>query len=72
MNIYSKIGIAFLAGATAGAIAGILLAPDKGTETRRKMGNKAREFSDALKEKTNEGWQFVNNSKDKVAKEFVD
>jgi gas vesicle protein len=72
MNKYSAIGLALLAGAAAGAIAGILLAPDKGSETRKKMGDKAREFSDAMKEKAKENLQFVNNCKEKAVKEFVD
>lgn len=72
MNKYSKIGLAFLAGAAAGVVAGILLAPDKGSETRKKMSDKAREFSDIVKEKANEGLHFASNLKGKVAKEFAD
>jgi gas vesicle protein len=37
-----------LIGAAAGAIAGILLAPDKGSETRRKFSQKAKELKDSL------------------------
>jgi gas vesicle protein len=32
-------GVAFLVGAAAGAVAGVLLAPRSGSETRRKMGD---------------------------------
>jgi hypothetical protein len=38
--------IGFLAGAAAGAIAGILLAPGKGSETRKNLKNTIRDFSD--------------------------
>jgi len=72
MNKYSKLGLVFLAGAAAGAIAGILLAPEKGSETRKKMGDKAREFSDGLKDKAMDNWKLATNCKEKVAKEFVD
>jgi gas vesicle protein len=39
-----------LVGAAAGAIAGILLAPDKGSETRRKFSHKAKDIKDSLPE----------------------
>ena len=35
----------------AGAIAGVLFAPDKGSETRRKFSEKGRKMADDLKEK---------------------
>ncbi len=49
-----KILTAALLGAAAGAVLGILLAPDKGSETRKKISKKAGEFGDAAKEKFNE------------------
>lgn len=42
----SKFLIGFIAGAAAGAIAGILLAPDKGSETRKKVAEKAKKVKD--------------------------
>ena len=72
MNKNTKLGLTFLAGVAAGVVAGILLAPDKGSETRRKMEKKAREFSDNLKEKANSGLQFANKFKESVSKEFVE
>lgn len=38
--------LGFLAGAAAGALAGILLAPDKGSETRKNLRKKVRDLSD--------------------------
>jgi gas vesicle protein len=38
--------VGFLAGAAVGAIAGILLAPEKGSKTRQNLGKKIKDLSD--------------------------
>lgn len=43
-----------LAGVAAGAIIGVLLAPDKGSETRRKLIETGEDYADAVKEKFNQ------------------
>jgi len=48
-----KIILGILAGTAAGALIGILFAPDKGTETRKKIVHKGEEYVDNLKEKVN-------------------
>jgi gas vesicle protein len=48
-----KIILGVLAGVTAGALIGVLFAPDKGTETRKKIVHKGEEYVDNLKEKVN-------------------
>jgi len=50
----SKLLVGFLAGAAVGGLLGILLAPDKGTETRKKIMDKGAEFSGTVKDKFNE------------------
>ncbi len=44
-----KVLLGVLAGAAAGALIGVLLAPDKGTETRRKISKNSGETMDELK-----------------------
>ena len=50
----SKFITSVLIGATAGAVLGVLFAPDKGTETRNKLVQKGSDFANGLKEKFNE------------------
>jgi gas vesicle protein len=46
----SKVIIGFLVGAVVGGALGILLAPDKGTETRRKIVEKGQDIGDSISE----------------------
>ena len=59
----TKILLGFLAGAAAGAIVGILFAPDKGSETRRKIADESNDLADNLKGK-------INNLVDGVKEKF--
>ena len=72
MNTNTKNGLVFLAGALAGVIAGILLAPKKGSETRKLISGKAKDFSDAIIEKATKGFHFAERNNEKEAKQFVD
>lgn len=47
-NTTSKILIGFIAGAAIGGALGILLAPDKGSETRRKLMEKGSDLGDSI------------------------
>src|SRR5450432_3733571 len=49
-----KVLLGVLAGVAAGAALGILLAPDKGAKTRKKILNKGEGYADDLKEKFDE------------------
>jgi gas vesicle protein len=51
MSTGGKVLLGVLAGAAAGALLGVLLAPDKGSETRKKLAKKSEDYTDALKEK---------------------
>ncbi len=46
-----KVLLGLLAGVAAGALLGILFAPEKGSVTRKKMSKKAEEYGDGLKGK---------------------
>lgn len=56
----SKVNVVIgaLAGIAVGALLGVLFAPDKGTETRKKITKKSKDTTDSLKNKFNE---FVDN-----------
>ena len=50
----SKILTSLLIGAAAGAVAGILFAPEKGIDTRKLLGKKGLDLKDTLKNKIND------------------
>lgn len=70
-NNTGKIIGALVVGAAIGGILGILFAPDKGSETRKKIVGKTDDFKDALKEKFNTMFEEAKNEfealKDKVS-----
>lgn len=62
-NNNGKLIGALLAGAAIGGVLGILFAPDKGSETRKKISSKGNDLTDAVKEKFGE---FVDKFKKEV------
>ena len=50
MNSSGKIFLTFLGGAAAGALAGMLLAPESGKETRRSLSKKATDLRKNLED----------------------
>ena len=55
MKTTNKILIALGAGAVIGGVLGILFAPDKGAETRKKIADKGSMLTDAVKTKFSKG-----------------
>jgi gas vesicle protein len=54
-----KLFLGVLAGAAAGALLGILMAPEKGSRTRRRIIDKGEEYADDLKTKFEDFYNFV-------------
>lgn len=46
-----KLVVGILSGVAAGALMGILFAPEKGSKTRKKIANKSKGFADGMKGK---------------------
>lgn len=51
MNTLTKIAIAAGAGLVAGGVLGVLFAPDKGENTRKKIADNGKKLTDSVKEK---------------------
>lgn len=68
MKSSGKILAAVAAGIAAGAILGILFAPDKGSETRRKISEKGKRFSDDAKDMLQKGKEKLNDLKEEIEK----
>lgn len=56
-----KLLTGILTGAAAGAIIGILLAPDKGSETRKKIAKKSNDLGGSVKDGFNKLGESLNN-----------
>ena len=48
-----KVLLGLLAGVAAGAVLGILFAPEKGSDTRKKITKKGKDYADELTQKFN-------------------
>jgi gas vesicle protein len=64
-----KVLLGLLAGVAAGALLGVLFAPDKGTVTRKKIARKSDEYADGLTEKFNEFLDTLSEKFDDVKDE---
>lgn len=61
-----KVLLGVLAGLAGGALLGILVAPAKGSDTRKKYVKKGSDFTDELKSKFNELVEDVSGKYDKA------
>lgn len=67
MNNNMKTVVALLTGLAAGTALGILFAPEKGSETRRKIGESASDLADSIKETAQETFGSVTSMAEKAA-----
>ncbi len=67
-----KVLLGVLAGATAGAILGVLFAPHRGSVTRKKISRKGDYYADEVKEKIGELLDSMNERFEKLKGEISD
>ena len=66
MKDSGKVVTALLAGLAAGAVLGLLFAPEKGSETRDKINDSLSDLADAIKERAEQQIDQLNDFKEKV------
>ena len=62
----SNVALLLLTGIAAGAIAGLLFAPEEGEKTRKKLMKQAKKYKKALEDKASEYKGKVSEYKDKA------
>ena len=67
-----KVIVSVLAGIAAGALLGVLFAPDKGWNTRKNISKKGEDFAEILEEKFNEFLDSISEKFDEVKEEVSD
>jgi gas vesicle protein len=67
-----KVVLGLLAGVAAGAIAGLLFAPAKGSGTRKKITKKGKDYEKKLKKKFSKNKDIANKKFDKLKSEISD
>ena len=66
MKDSGKVVTALLAGLAAGAVLGLLFAPEKGSDTRDKLNDSLTDLGDAIKERAEQQIDQLNDLKEKL------
>lgn len=66
MKNNEKVLLALVTGLATGAVLGILMAPEKGTKTRRMITDQSKKVASDLFEKFNEGKTGFNNFRNEI------
>ncbi len=66
-----KVLLGVLAGVAAGATLGILFAPDKGSNTRKKISRKGEDYAEELEDKFNEFLDGIKEQYEATKKEAL-
>lgn len=67
-----KVALGVLAGAAVGALVGILFAPAKGSDTRKKISKSSTDAAEAVKEKFSEFLDSVSAKYESVKENVID
>ena len=68
----TKMFIGILSGLITGAVIGVLFAPHKGSNTRKRIMRQSDNYSDVVKEKVNEYAEVINDKFEKAKKDISD
>lgn len=69
MNNTTKIVLGVMGAAAVGVALGMLLAPEKGSETRKKIGDSVKDMADQLSDFFAAGKEELNNIRNRVYSE---
>ncbi len=72
MSKTSSLLFGVLGAAAAGVVVGLLIAPDKGTETRKKISKKSADIKDQVNKMVQSGKEYINDVIASVSKESED
>lgn len=64
----NKLVLGILGGVAAGAVLGLLLAPDSGKNTKKKIFNKGKSFAGEVKEKFDDLYKNISNNHEDLLK----